>query len=226
MEKVVIFGSLNLATTCHYYLTHDSPYEVVAFTVDGSHIKEETLCGLPVVPFENIESLFPPAQYKMIIPLAYREMNKLRARKYYEAKAKGYDLVNYISSRASVWPDLVVGDNCFICEGVTIQPYVKIGSNVVISSRTTVGHHSNIQDHCFLGAHVIVLGGVTVEPYCFIGTNATIGNDITLRSESLIGATSLITRNIQVKGVYMADATKQVQKSSDELGKLLEWLLR
>jgi len=31
MEKVVIFGTEELAQVAHFYLTHDSPYEVVAF---------------------------------------------------------------------------------------------------------------------------------------------------------------------------------------------------
>lgn len=43
MEKVVIFGATEMAAMSHFYLTHDSPYDVVAFTVDRDYIKEETL---------------------------------------------------------------------------------------------------------------------------------------------------------------------------------------
>ena len=59
MAKVVIFGATYAALLSHFSLTHDSPHEVVAFTVDRDFIKEETLCGLPVVPFEDIEVHLP-----------------------------------------------------------------------------------------------------------------------------------------------------------------------
>ena len=59
MEKVVVFGNGRTASHTYFYLTHDSPYEVAAFTVDREYIEEETLFGLPVVPFEDIESIYP-----------------------------------------------------------------------------------------------------------------------------------------------------------------------
>ena len=51
MDKVVLFGNGQIASVVYYYLTYDSPYQVVGFTVDRSHIQEESLFGLPIVPF-------------------------------------------------------------------------------------------------------------------------------------------------------------------------------
>ncbi len=69
MEKVVIFGTSAAATLSYFCLTHDSPYEVVGFTVDQNYIKEDNFHGLPVVPFEDIETLFPPNAYKMLVAI-------------------------------------------------------------------------------------------------------------------------------------------------------------
>lgn len=39
-KPLVIFGSGDIAQLAHYYFNTDSNYEVVAFTVDASYIKE------------------------------------------------------------------------------------------------------------------------------------------------------------------------------------------
>ena len=151
MEKVVIFGATKMAVMSHFYFTHDSPHEVVAFTVDRNYIKEETLCGLPVVPFEDIESVYPPSEYKMFVAIQFGRVNKTRAEKYFQAKAKGYQLINYVSSKASTWPGLLVGDNCFIAEGCIIQPFVEIGNNVIMACGSVIGHDSHYQGSLFPG---------------------------------------------------------------------------
>ncbi len=59
MKKTVIFGASPAAVLCYSELTRDSPYEVAAFTIDRSYIREQELYRLPVVPFEDIESIYP-----------------------------------------------------------------------------------------------------------------------------------------------------------------------
>ena len=39
MSKVVIFGVGQWAELAHFYLTHDSPHEVAAFTLDRDYIE-------------------------------------------------------------------------------------------------------------------------------------------------------------------------------------------
>ena len=78
-RKVVLFGYGQMATFAHTVLTHDSPHEVVAFTVDGAYMTERTVLGLPVVPFEDLERSYPPDAYAMHISVSFRRVNKLRA---------------------------------------------------------------------------------------------------------------------------------------------------
>jgi sugar O-acyltransferase (sialic acid O-acetyltransferase NeuD family) len=218
-EKVVIFGVGEIANVAHFYLSHDSPYEVVAFTVDKEFIKEKELFELPVVPFEEIEMIYPPDKFKMFAPISYKDVNKLRAEKYYQAKAKGYQLISYICSKATTWPGLVVGDNCFIFENNVIQPFVKIENNVILWSGNHVGHHTIIKDHCFITSQVVISGHVVVEPYCFLGVNSTIRDNITIAKECVIGAGALITKDTQEKGVYYGPAAN-ILKTSGSSGKL------
>ena len=217
MAKVVIFGTTEMAELTHFYFMHDTSHEVIAFTVDGNYIKENNMCGLPVVPFQEVESIYQPSEYKMRIALWYSGMNKLRAEKYYQAKAKGYELINYISSKAITWPGLVIGDNCFIDANSVIMPFSVIGNNVYMMANSYVGEGCVIRDHCFLSAHAVVCGCATVAEYCFIGVNSIIRNSISIARECVIGAGAVILENTQAKGVYKANPAVLIPKRSDEL---------
>ena len=122
--KLVVFGSGDIAELAHYYFSNDSEHEVVAFTLDEEYIQSDTFCGLPVVPFAEVKSAFPPEDHALFIALSYSRLNEVRKEKFLAGKAKGYTLTSYISSRAMCNDG--VGDNCFILEDNTIQPFVTI----------------------------------------------------------------------------------------------------
>ena len=221
MEKVVIFGTSAAAILSHFCLTHDSPYEVVAFTVDRTYIKQGELRGLPVVPFEEVESIYPPDNYKMLVSILASRVNKTRAEKYQQAKTKGYELISYISSKAITWPGLVVGDNCFIGEGSICRPFLKIGNNVMVMAGVFLGHDSVIKDHCFIASRAVLLGAVTVEPYCCLGANSTILDGVTIARQCVIGAGAVIHENTQEEGVYRVNPPTLLPLPSSRLENIL-----
>ena len=214
MSKVVVFGAGKIADQAYFYLTNDSPHEIVAFTVDGAYLTQGEMFGRPVVPFEEVQSKYPPDDFKMFIAVGYQNLNKFRAQKYAESKAKGYELISYISSRASNFGQVEVGDNCFILEYAVIQPCSKVGSNVFIWSGNHIGHHASVGDHCYISGQVVISGSTTIEPYCFIGVNATIGHEITIGRESFIGAGVLITKNVEPRSVYITQDTPRYRLDS------------
>ena len=216
MKKVVIFGTGDIGQLAHFYFTHDSPYEIAAFTANEEFIKETEYLGLPVIPFETIEKSYPPDKFDMFVALSYRNVNKVRAEKYYDAKNKGYKLVSYVCSRSVYWDDLEIGDNCFIFENQTIQPFVRIGNNVTMWSGNHIGHNSVIGDHCFITSHVVISGHVTIGPYCFLGVNSAIRDGITIARECVIGAGATIVKDTVEKGVYIGKAAELYSKDSSK----------
>jgi sugar O-acyltransferase (sialic acid O-acetyltransferase NeuD family) len=220
MENLVIFGSSEIAQIAYYFLKEQNKYNVVGFTVDTNFIKSNTFENLPLVPFEKIEKIYSPVNYRMFIALSYTNINKLRAQKFTEAKNKGYSFISYISPRATVYENVKIGENCFIFEDNTIQPYVKIGNNVTLWSGNHIGHHSVINDHCFISSHVVVSGGVTVGEYSFLGVNATIRDHIRIGKQCVIGAGAIIMHDTNDMEVYVPERTKLYKKRSDDLGKI------
>ena len=223
MRQVIVFGNGQMASMMCFYLQHDSPHEVVAFTVDGENIREDTLMGVPVVPFEELERSHPPAQFALSIPISYRNVNQLRAAKFEQARSKGYQFISYVSSRAVTWPGLIVGENSIILEGSIIQPFAEIGNNVFVGCGSIISHNCTVGDHCFIAPGAVMLGYVRVEPYCFIGGNATLRDGITIAPECVIGAGVTISRNTQAKEVYIGERIEPSKKRSDELRQWLTW---
>jgi sugar O-acyltransferase (sialic acid O-acetyltransferase NeuD family) len=216
MSKVVIFGTGKIADQAYFYLTNDSPDEVVAFTVDQAYLNVKENFGLPVVPFEEIERRYPSAEFKMFVAVGwFAEFNKFRARKYEECKARGYQLISYVSSRAANIGQVAVGDNCFVLEFAVIQPCSKIGNDVFIWSGNHIGHHAEIGDHCYIAGNAMISGNATIEPYCFIGVSATIGHEITIGRESFIGAGSLVTKNAKPGSVFITPDTPKYRLDSE-----------
>jgi len=219
MAKVIIFGVLDTAELAHFYLTNDSEHEVVAFSLTRDYIEENTFKGLPVVPFEGVQEQYPPGEYKFFVPMTGRNMNKNREKIYNQAKGKGYELISYISSKATVFPGAKIGDNCFILEDNTIQPFTKIGNNVILWSGNHIGHQSEIKDHVFFTSHVVLSGHCVVEPYCFLGVNATIRDYTHLAEGTLVAMAANVLKNTEPYGVYVGNPAKKGPKSSTEVYK-------
>ena len=79
MNQIVVFGSGRFAAMNHFYFTHDSPYEVAAFTVDRAHLQADSLLGRPMIPFEELAAAYPPDEYLLALPLGFKRVNQLRA---------------------------------------------------------------------------------------------------------------------------------------------------
>jgi sugar O-acyltransferase (sialic acid O-acetyltransferase NeuD family) len=191
-QQIVIFGTGDVAELADFYFSHDSDYDVVAFSIDEAYIKQNEFRGRQLVAFERVAELFPPAQFDFFVAVGYAKLNDIRVEKVAAARAKGYRLVSYLSSRATVFPGFELKENCFILEDNTIQPFARIGSNVTLWSGNHIGHHSIIEDDVFLASHVVVSGGVRVGQGSFVGVNVTIRDRVTIGKKCVLGACALV----------------------------------
>lgn len=216
-KKLLIFGNDKAAELMFYNFSCDSLYEIVGFTVDKPFIKEKEFCGLPVFPFENIESEYPPDRFLLFIAIGYSKMNRTRALKYEEARSKGYELANYISKKAHIGQGCIIGTNCMVGANTTLQPNVKIGNDVIIRENVYVGHDTVIEDHCFISAASAISGNVKIRRSSFIGVNATLKDNITVEKECIIGAGLTLLHDTKEKEVYASRSSQKLPFTSDKV---------
>ncbi|WGR92941.1 acetyltransferase [Bradyrhizobium sp. ISRA443] len=219
-RRIVIFGTGEIAELADFYFTEDSGFEVAGFTVDGAFLTENEFRGRPVVAFEEVVERFAPDQFDMFVAVSYAKINTIRAEKVADARAKGYELATYVSSRATVFPGFTPQQNCFILEDNTIQPFAKIGANVTLWSGNHIGHHSIIEDDVFLASHVVVSGGVKIGQGSFVGVNVTIRDHVTIGKKCVLGAGALVLEDQPDFSVVAARGTERSPVPSTRLRKL------
>ena len=196
MENLIIFGTREIAALARYYFENDSDRRVLAFTVDDAFVDEDSFEGLPVVPFSEAVTRFSPTANAMHVALSYQGLNKLREEKYRQAVAAGYELASYICSKSATWPDISVGDNCFVLENQTIQPTAKIGNNVMIWSGNHIGHGSVIHDHVYIASHVCISGHCDIGERSFLGVNATLKDFTRVGSDCFVAMDASISSDL------------------------------
>lgn len=214
-RKLVLVGDSAFAEIACEYFSAGDDYEVVAFAVEQAYLKRDRLLDRPVVAFETLPSLYPPAEHDIHVAVVYTQLNRLRARLLAAAKAMGYRPASYVSPQAFVWKNAKLGEHCFIFENNVVQPFVTIGDNVVLWSGNHIGHHSTIEDNVFVSSHVVVSGYCTIGSGSFLGVNATLANNVTLGKDNWVGPGCVIAKDTEPGQLF--------RPAEAEVAKLTTW---
>lgn len=217
MEKVIIFGNKSTAREAYFFLKYYSDCEIVGFAIDREYYESDTLFQLPVIPFDIVETTFPPEKHKMFIAVGYVQNNKIREERYLQSKKMGYKLINLISPTAIIHPETTVGDNCFIGHYTVISPDAKIGNDVIIGGSCMIGHDVIIGDHCFFSHGVSVAGSVSIGSCSYLAISSIVRNKVSIGKECVIGAGAIILENTEDRSVYLGEPGILLPISSDKL---------
>jgi len=207
-RPLVLVGAGEFAQIACEYFQHDSDYDVQAFSVERDYLVQPQLAERPVLPWETLERHYPPGEVELFVAIPASQLNRLRRRFYLDAKRRGYRLATYVSSRAFVWRNAEVGENCFIFENNVIQPFVRVGDDCVLWSGNHVGHRTVIEDHVFISSHAVISGYCRIGEGSFIGVNATFNDGVKVAPYNVIGAGALVTRDTEPGRVYVGSPAK------------------
>jgi sugar O-acyltransferase (sialic acid O-acetyltransferase NeuD family) len=199
---LVIVGNGETAVLAYEYFSLDSPWNVVGFCIGEQYIKEPTLYGLPVFPLQEMSHRFPPETHQAFVAIGDARLNRVRTEHVAQARAAGYKLASYVSSKAFRWHNVEIGDNCFILENNVLQPFVTIGNNVTLWSGNHIGHRSVIEDNVFITSHVVISGFCRVGAYSFIGVNAAVAHLTKIAADNFIAMGAAITRSTEPDTIY------------------------
>jgi UDP-N-acetylbacillosamine N-acetyltransferase len=215
MDKVVIYGLGPFAKLMNFYFTNDGRYHVLGFCVDKCYLDRGEFCGLPVVPFESVGEKWPAVTHEMFVAIGYKRMRS-RAIMFNKAKASGYRLVSYISKKAIVYENLIIGENNVVMDNVTIEPWVTIGDNNIIWSDTLLGHNLVIGNHNYISAKCLLAGDMVIKDQCFIGNGAVTINKIKIDHETHVFPGAVVLYSTEPGGRYMGNPAQYVGSHKGE----------
>jgi carbonic anhydrase/acetyltransferase-like protein (isoleucine patch superfamily) len=204
-KSIVIYGTGGQAKEIFYLFDLYELGKIAAFTVEKDFFTITELSGLPVVPFEDVSSLYPPDKHNIFIAVGPQYVNRVRERIYLEAKSKGYSFVNNINQEDNtLYPNIVFGDNVFVL-GSEISPYVEIGNNVSMMA-AKIGHHTRIGNNALLSC-CTVGGNVIIEENAVISLGSVIAPKVRIGAHSVVGMGCVINHNVEPRSVYSSHSS-------------------
>lgn len=214
MKDLVIFGTSTLAKLANYYATQELGFKVVAFVVDEDYRTQPNFLNQPVLTWPEFWTSYSATDVSLYVAVGYKSM-RARAAMYDRVKARGYELINIVSTASYLANDVVMGDNNFVMPGVVVEAGASLKSNNVVWSNSTICHDTCVGSHNFIAANTTVGGGVKIGDGNFFGFSTVIKENLKIGNSSLIGAGSLVIGNIaNLTKVFGAPATSVGQIDS------------
>lgn len=221
MADIVFFGTGHSAEVAKVYLDKYSDHRVVGFTVDPQYATTDTFLGLPLVPWDRLEAMFPPTAVELLGPISYARMNEFRRDRYREGKSRGYRYASFIHPDCHIHA-AEIGEHCFILEANIIEPFVRIGSNLVMWGACHVGHHAVIGHDCFISANSVIGGRDRIGDRCFLGAGVYIPPDVTIGEAAMLGFNVCVMEDVPAGTVIAHAPSNRVAKfSSARLRRML-----
>ena len=63
MKKVLVYGSLNIASILFHDARDSDNFEIACFVSDNDYLGGDEMLGLPWVSYDKIHQLYPSEQY-------------------------------------------------------------------------------------------------------------------------------------------------------------------
>ncbi len=192
---LVIVGDGKMARMLLSFVRHDHP--VAGFVVSRMHDDPDNrvFCNRPVVPFDTVETVFPPETHALFMGIGFRDMNAARRRRFDEGRAKGYSFAGYIHPSVMAHDGVTIESPAVVLDHVSVHPGSAVGAGAFISSNVNIGHDCTVGAGSFINSGVCLGGATVLGEDCFLGINATVGDGVTLGARTFVGANTLVTRD-------------------------------
>jgi sugar O-acyltransferase (sialic acid O-acetyltransferase NeuD family) len=216
-RELIIVGAGETAEIAYEYFTHDSPHTVSAFAVEEAYLTRREVCGLPVIALERLVEHYPPDRFGAYVAVSFTSLNRVRRRLFGIVKGLGFRCESYVSSRALVWPNAVIGENCFLFESCVVQHHAQLGDDITMWTGATITHRCVIGSHCFIASSAVINGLTRIGERCFIGANSSIADHLSVAEDTVVGMGAVVTKSIEEPGgVWVGNPARRLEKSAFE----------
>ena len=217
MKDVVIFGANDLGRLLKFYLKDDhDTRNVVAFTMDREYIQADKYFGVPVIPFDQINSEYPPDGYEIMLAIGNSRMNDIRKKIFYECKEKGYTVASYYHSTCSIHSN-DIGEGNILLENCLVYPFSEIGDGNLLWDHVLISHDCCVGNFNTFSSYADLCGYVTIGNNGFFGKHCIINEYSKIAYYTLIGANAYAKKETQPYDVVVParSVTLENKKSKD-----------
>ena len=206
---MIILGAGEFAEIAESYLRRYTGYPIRGFAVEKEFLKEDSFCGLPVVPLEDIYKL----DDNQTVVNAITQI-PARIRLFRLLKERGFHFETFVHPRAYQDPSSAIGEGSFIFEDNVIQRNAVIGGNCVLWSGNHIGHRAVIGNHCFISSHVVVSGFCEIGSGSYVGVNACFADGVKIGENTLIGMGTVVHKDLEGGKVYVGNPARFLRENN------------
>ncbi len=130
-------------------------------------------------------------------------------------------LVNRLGAQVSypklIHPSSLVGQDCRIGIGTTIQQFATLTAHVTIGAFAQVNIYAGVSHDCIIGDYftaspkVSVSGNVRIGNHVFLGTACTILPGVSICDHVTVGAGAVVTNDITEPGTYVGMPARKIK---------------
>jgi sugar O-acyltransferase (sialic acid O-acetyltransferase NeuD family) len=146
--------------------------------------------------------------------------NYTRARKFYEIREMGIELINVIHPAAHISKFAELGQGVTILAGAVVNPGTIIEDNACVNTSASIDHDNHLGMSCHVFPNATLAGGVRVEEYAYIGSGAVVTPNVTVHKYSYVGAGAVVRKDVTdgvvVAGVPAVEIGIQAKRPSRE----------
>ncbi|HZK79798.1 MAG TPA: acetyltransferase [Humisphaera sp.] len=112
------------------------------------------------------------------------------------AEERGFRFATAVHPRATIAPDVALGEGTVVMAGVVINASAILGRHVIVNTCASVDHDCVIEDAVHLSPGVHLAGGVEVGQGTWIGIGAVVAPKVRIGRGTIIGAGSVVLKDI------------------------------
>lgn len=102
-KQFVIVGTTPYSVEVYSFISAEGNAEILAFSSHRDFMRENMLCGLPIIPLEDLGNRFDMTKVEVLNTIGYTHMNSIRQRVNDDIEARQYKIGSYISSNSLIY---------------------------------------------------------------------------------------------------------------------------
>lgn len=121
---------------------------------------------------------------------------------------KGAKFHTFVDDRATLSPDVIVGEGAIVCPGVVISANGALSEHVHVNFNCSIGHDAQLGPYVTLSPSVNVMGQVDLGEGAFLGGSAVILPRLTVGAGAVIGAGAVVVRDVDSGSVMTGNPAR------------------
>lgn len=175
--------------------------------IEKANSEKLEVLGVPIIGTDDdLTEIVNKHKCSILITLGSIKNNEFRKNLYNKIKKLNFEFYTYISDKAIIAEDVIIGEGSVVLDGAIINSGTRIGRNCIINSGSIIEHDCIVGDHVHVASGVVMSGVVCLKDLSFVGVGAVIKQNISIGEASIVGAGVTVINDVLDNTTFVGKA--------------------